>query len=440
MSATERQVGKVLDQLLDMDEGEQAAAIHAMTVPMRREFMQRWGEWAQRGQVAPPGDWRVWLIRAGRGFGKTRAGSEWVHDLARANPQGRFALVGASLDEVRRVMVEGRSGLIATARDDEKMQWQRTNGELIFPSGAIAYAFSAAAPESLRGPEHHAAWCDELAKWGRGGEAAWDNLVLGLRIGDRPRVLVTTTPRPTRLMKRVMALPSCIETRGATRDNWHLPASFVEAMEAEHGGTRLGRQELDGELIEDLEGALWSRAMIEACRGTMSCDVVRVVVGVDPPASAGGDACGIVAVALGVDGVCYVLEDASVRGASPEGWAQAVAACAERHAADRVVAEKNQGGDMVRSVLAGADAAMPVRLVHASRGKSARAEPVAAAYERGEVRHVRAFGPLEDELCGLTIGGGYEGPGRSPDRADALVWAVSDLLAGRGRRVGVRRF
>jgi phage terminase large subunit-like protein len=438
MIGTEAHVADLLDRLIAMTRDERADALREMSEPMRRQLAGWWRLWAHSGQLAPPGDWRVWLIRAGRGFGKTRAGSEWLHGLAKAMPEGRLALVGATIDEVRRVMVEGRSGLIATARPGERMVWHSSTGEIEFPSGAVAYSYSACAPEALRGPEHHFAWADELAKWGATGEAAWDNLVLGLRLGERPRALVTTTPQPTRLMKKVMALPSMVETQGATRQNPFLPRSFVAAMEAELGGTRLGRQELDGELIEDLDGALWSRATIEACRAGEPREVVRVVVGVDPPASAGGDACGIVAVALDAGGVCHVLEDASVRGASPERWALAVAACAGRHGADRVVAEKNQGGDMVRSVLAAADVTLQVKLVHASRGKTVRAEPVAAAYSRGMVRHAGVFPALEDELCGLMTGGGYEGPGRSPDRADALVWAVSELLAGSKRKAAVR--
>ena len=431
-------VADLLDRLVAMTADERAEAMRAMTEPMRRELAHHWSFWALSGQLAPPGDWRVWLIRAGRGFGKTRAGSEWLHELARDLPDGRFALVGATIDEVRRVMIEGKSGLIATAPSTARVKWRSSAGELEFASGAVAYSYSAAVPEGLRGPEHHYAWCDELGKWGERGEAAWDNLMLGMRLGERPRTLVTTTPRSTALMTKVTKLPALIETSGRTRDNLFLPPSFIDAMEAEHRGTRWGRQELDGELIEDVEGALWTRAMIEASRGETPSGVVRVVVGVDPPASAGGDACGIVAVALDGTGICHVLEDASVTKASPERWAAAVAACAARHEADRVVAERNQGGDMVRSVLAAADVTLPVKLVHASRGKVERAEPVAAAYARGTVRHAGAFPALEDELCGLLTGGRYEGPGRSPDRADALVWAVSELMKGVKRKVGVR--
>ena len=438
--------GKEADRPVPQNEAERLALLRAVyrhrvlsriTRRQQIELRERWTLWAHDGQAEPPGDWRVWLIRAGRGFGKTRAGAEWVSEWARRNRGGRIALVGANGADVAKVMIEGPSGLIAVARDGEQVKWRASLGEVEFGSGAKGFVYSAEAPERLRGPEHHAAWCDELAKW-RNGESVWDNLMLGLRAGERPRVLVTTTPRPTRLMRRVMALPGTVETRGRTRDNPHLPASFVEAMEAEYGGTRLGRQELDGEMIDEVAGALWTRAAIEACRGRKPRGTVRVVVGVDPPASAEGDACGIVAVALDGAGTGHVLADASVAGLSPEGWAQAVARCAARHGADKVVAEKNQGGDMVRSVLRAADIAMPVKLVHASRGKAARAEPVAALYEAGRVKHAGRFPALEDELCGLSAGGGYEGPGRSPDRADALVWALTELMLGRRRVAKVR--
>jgi phage terminase large subunit-like protein len=400
---------------------------------------EAWDAWAHDGQLAPPGDWGIWLIRAGRGFGKTRAGAEWVSAVARAHPKCRIALVGGSIDEVRRVMVEGPSGLLAVAHASERAGTTFRGGVLRFDNKSEAHVYSAASPEGLRGPEHHFAWADELGKWrARAGSAAWDNLRMGLRLGERPRMLVTTTPRPTALMRRVLGLDGLVQTLGRTRDNPHLPASFVGAMIADYGGTRLGRQELDGEMVEDVAGALWTRAMIEGCRVRAAPTLVRVVVGVDPPAGTDGDACGIVAVGLGGDARGYVLEDASVVGASPEGWARAVVACAARHAAERVVAEVNQGGAMVSSVLRAVDAALPVRGVHATRGKAARAEPVAALYEQGRVAHVGAFPALEDELCGLVAGGRYEGPGRSPDRADACVWALSELMLGRRGGVAVR--
>ncbi|MGJ3648025.1 DNA-packaging protein [Sphingomonas sp. GlSt437] len=408
--------------------------LRSLTLEQRREIGARWPVFAHHGQLAPPGDWRVWMIRAGRGFGKTRAGAEWITSYARDNPKARIALVGATIDDVVSVMIEGERGLTKVARDDEPLRWRSGTGTLSFDSGAQAFAYSAEAPEKLRGPEHSVAWCDELGKW-RQGDKAWDNLLLGLRGADDWRVLVTTTPRPTPLMHRIRAMPGFVEKRGATRDNTHLPASFVEAMDTLYGGTRLGRQELDGELLADAEGALWTRAMIEASRfdGVLPA-MDRVVVGVDPPGGTTGDACGIVAAGVAeVDGQRrgYVLEDASVAGLSPEGWARAVADCAARWGADRVVAEVNNGGAMVASVLHAVDAGLPVTSVHATRGKVARAEPIAVRYEAGEVLHAGRFPALEDELCGLIAGGAYAGPGRSPDRADALVWALTELLLGK---------
>ncbi len=426
----------VMAALAALSEAEREALLRSLPVAMRNELGQRWeGGWAQPGQQAPSGeDWRIWLIRAGRGFGKTRAGAEWVTTIA-GDPEALIALVGATAADVRRVMIEGPSGLRAVAKIGQTPRYTLSRGEIRWPNGARAFVYSADVPDQLRGPEHHAAWCDELAKWRR-GDAAWDNLMMGMRRGPHPRVLVTTTPRPTNLMKRVLRAKGLVETRGRTRDNPFLPDAFVAHVEEAYGGTALGRQELEGEMVDDLVGALWSRAMLEGCRGEAPADLVRVVVGVDPPAGAlaegkSGDACGIVAVGLDGDGMAHVLADASVSAASPEGWARAVAGCAAQHRADRVVAEANQGGAMVRSVLLAAEVTLPVKLVRASRGKVARAEPVATLYERGRVRHCGRFAALEDEMCGLIVGGGYQGPGRSPDRADALVWALTELCLGR---------
>jgi len=430
--------------LAALPEAERGRLVAALTPAMRRELAERWERgWARPGQEAPAGgDWRVWLIRAGRGFGKTRAGAEWVTAIAAADAGAQIALVGATAADVRRVMIDGPSGLRAVAKTGRTPRYTVSRGEVRWPNGALARVFSADVPDQLRGPEHSAAWCDELAKWRR-GDAAWDNLMMGMRRGAHPRVLVTTTPRPTNLMKRVLRMRGLVETRGRTRDNPFLPAAFVEQVEESYGGTALGRQELDGEMIDDLAGALWSRAALDRLRSDVPEALVRVVVGVDPPAGSiedggGGDACGIVAVGLDGDGVAYVLDDASVAAASPEAWARAVAGCAARHRADRVIAEANQGGAMVRSVLLAADVTLPLTLVRASRGKVARAEPVATLYHRGRVRHCGRFPALEDEMCGLVAGGGYQGPGRSPDRADALVWALTELMLGRRARAGVR--
>ena len=432
----------LLAEWLALPESEWPRVINGLNDRQLRALRRRWSMWAHGAQSEPPGEWRVWLIQAGRGFGKTRAGAEWVSAVARATPRARIALVGATMEDAIKVMIEGPSGLIAVAADDEPIDWRPAAGILKFASGAVAHVYSAAAPEKLRGPEHHAAWCDELAKWRHGapwGDAAWDNLMMGLRGAEDSRCVVTTTPRSTALMRRVMAAERTVSTHGRTRDNPHLPPAFVAAMVETYGGTRLGRQELDGELIDDADGALWPRGLLEGCRVGAAPDLVRVVVGVDPPAGIDGDACGIVACGVDAGGDGFVLEDASVAGLSPEGWARAVAACAARHRAERVVAEKNNGGEMVRSVLGAADAGLAVRLVHASRGKAARAEPVAALYERGRVKHAGRFAALEDELAGLMPGGDYAGPGRSPDRADACVWALTELMLGRrGEAAAVR--
>jgi phage terminase large subunit-like protein len=296
----------------------------------------------------------------------------------------------------------------------------------------------------LRGPQHSHAWCDEIAKWDTGGPKAgqaWDNLLLGLRLGSRPQLVATTTPRAVPLLKRLIANREFAVTGGSTSANKdNLPTRYISSIRREFGKSLLGRQEIDGELIEDIAGALWTRFLIEACReAAASSRPARVVIGVDPPISSAGDACGIVVCALGEDGVARVLADASVAKASPERWARAVAQAARAWDADRVIAEANQGGAMVESVLRAAEISLPIRLVHASRGKVARAEPVAALYEAGRVRHAGMFPALEDELCGLIAGGGYEGPGRSPDRADALVWAMTELMLGRGGRPKVWR-
>jgi phage terminase large subunit-like protein len=428
------QARALLLELARLPAGVRDALLRDLTAAQRAELNWSWERWAQEGQEPPAGPWRVWLIRAGRGFGKTRAGAEWVSEIARTMPGTRIALVGATIEDVRRVMIEGESGLIAVARPGESVGYRSRGTEVEFASKARATIFSAGAPEKLRGPEHAAAWCDELAKW-RKGDATWDNLMLGMRMGDAPQVVVTTTPRPTPLLRRIMALDGCRETGGSSHQNPFLPDAFLAAIEQAYGGTRLGRQEIAGEMLADVEGALWSHAQFDAARVVSAPALVRTVVAVDPPAGTesgrGGDACGIVAVGLGRDERGYVLEDASVTGLSPEGWAQAVAACAARHRADRVIAEKNQGGRMVQSVLLAADASLPLKLVHASDGKVARAEPVALLYERGMVSHVGAMPDLERELCGLVVGGGYQGANRSPDRADALVWALGELLLKR---------
>ena len=387
--------------------------------------------WASEGQLPPSAEgWRVWLMMAGRGFGKTRAGAEWINRLAQGGKK-RIALVAASMDEARSVMVEGVSGILSIARRQRiRVKWEPSLGRLTWQKGSVAQLFSGDNADGLRGPEHHFAWCDELAKW-RQADAAWTNLQLGLRMGPRPRALVTTTPRPMPLLQRITGDDWTVLTKGRTADNVSLPKAFIDVMLSTYGGTRIGRQELDGELIADVEGSLWPRELIERCRTPL--DFARderrwdrVVVGVDPPAGVNGDACGIVVCARAGENF-YVLADESVAGLSPEGWARAVAKAAARWDADRVIAEANNGGAMIGQVLRNADSGLAPKLVHASRGKVARAEPVAVLFEAGRAFFAGAFPELEDELSGLQAGGGYEGPTRSPDRADACVWAMSEL-------------
>lgn len=426
------------------DAAELAAWLAGLKAEEAAKLLTDWAFWRRPDQCAPNGDWHVWLLLAGRGFGKTRTGAEWVRGFAEATPRGRIALVGASLNEARQVMVEGESGLLAIASPDMRPVYESSLRRVTWPNGAVATLYSAAEPEGLRGPEHEAAWCDEIAKWPT-ADVAWDNLMLTMRLGVRPRVVATTTPRAVPLMRRLMAEEGVAVTRGATEANrLNLSAPWLATMERLYGGTRLGRQELSGEMLEDVEGALWTRGGIEAARvdGTVAAKPVRVVIGVDPPATSHGDACGIIVAALLRDGRVAVVEDASVARAVPAAWAQAVAAAAARWGAERIVAESNMGGEMVLAVLRQADVALPVVSARAVVGKSRRAEPVALAYERGQVVHAGRFAALEDELCGLQVGGGYAGPGRSPDRADACVWAVAELLGAAGaggRGPGVRR-
>ncbi|MBX3575861.1 MAG: DNA-packaging protein [Rhizobiaceae bacterium] len=393
---------------------------------------------------------RTFLLIGGRGSGKTRTGAEWVNALVRGfapfssgRVHRRIALVGETLADVRDVMIEGPSGILALTAGGgrgERPAFEASRRRLIWPNGATAQIFSAEDPDSLRGPQFEAAWCDEVAKWRR-DEETFDMLQFGLRLGTAPRQIVTTTPRPTRLVKRLLADAGTLVARMATDENAaNLAAGFVDAMRQRYAGTRLGRQELDGELVEDRQDALWSRALIEAARTVRPAALTRIVVAVDPPAAStrSSDACGIVAAGQGADGIVYVLADASAAGLKPHQWAAAAVALFHGLEADCIVAEVNQGGDMVTAVIRTVDAAVPVRPVRARRGKWLRAEPVAALYQQGRVRHAGHFPALEDEMCDFGPDG--LSAGRSPDRVDALVWAVTELTPARGAAPRVRDF
>lgn len=364
----------------------------------------------------------MWLILAGRGFGKTRTGAEWVRAQIERHGRRRVALVARTTADARDTMVEGESGLLACCPPWCRPRYEPSKRRLTWPNGAMATTYSGDRPDQLRGPQHDAAWADELAAWRY--PDAWDQLLFGLRLGIGPRAVVTTTPRPTPLVVALLADPRVIVTRGTTLENRaNLAPTTLDALLTRYEGTRLGRQELYAEVLTDPPGALWRRDALDAARVDRAPDLVRVVVGVDPAAThgEGSDETGIVVAGLGADGHGYVLEDASLR-ASPAGWGARAVEAYHRHAADRIVAETNQGGDMVALTLRTIDATVPVRPVRATRAKRSRAEPVAALYEQSRVHHVGAWPELEDQLCQWTPGA------PSPDRLDALVWALTELM------------
>lgn len=408
--------------------------------------------WALDHQLPPEGTWRAWVVMGGRGAGKTRAGAEWVRaqvEGARPLDEGRcrtLALVGETIEQVREVMIFGESGIMACSPPDRRPEWQPSRKRLVWPNGAVAQVFSAHDPEGLRGPQFDGAWVDELGKWKK-ARATWDMLQFALRLGEQPQVCVTTTPRNVGVLKELLEAPTTVVTQAPTEANRaFLAESFLDEVRTRYAGTRLGRQELEGVLLDAAEGALWTTRSLEACRVEAAPDLDRIVVAVDPPVTGGesADECGIVVAGACTQGPvrdwrAYVLADASVGAATPAGWANAAIRAMEQHGADRLVAEVNQGGDLVAEVIRQVDAMVPIRTVHASRGKAARAEPVAALYEQGRVQHLRDLGALEDQMCAMTARG-YEGRG-SPDRVDALVWALHELMiepAAKWRRPQVR--
>ena len=391
---------------------------------------------ARPTQVLPPDLRRTWLLSGGRGAGKTRAGAEWVRWAVLQAGYRRVALVAPSFNDVREVMIEGPSGLIWTSAEVDRPVWQPSRHRLEWKNGAVAYGFSAEDPDSLRGPQFDLAWGDEAAAWAK-GEAVWDNLQLALRLGAHPLCLITTTPRATGLIRRLKADPMVVETRTRMADNAaNLAPGFVDVMTAAYGDTALGRQELDGEMIDDPPGAMFSRARIDELRvGAAPFQLDDCIVAVDPNLSAkpGADACGIVLAGV-KDGVGYVLGDASAPGLAPLDWAMRAVALAEAGGASMILAEANQGGDMVREVIGMTGTRMPVRLVTARLGKRGRAGPVAALYAQGRVHHLGTLHALEDQMCRF----GTPEQAGSPDRVDALVWALWALMVeGRGPRVRV---
>ncbi len=391
-----------------------------------------WWFWARDDQLPPPGDWQVWVFLGGRGAGKTRAGAEWLRAQMVSGCE-RAALVGPTQGDVREVMVDGPSGLIAIARHkDERPVFEASRRRLVWPNGAVALTYSAEEPDRLRGAQVNAAWCDEYCAW-REPEAALAMLRFALRGGRDPRLVVTTTPQPLEPFKRLLSAQGTVVTRAPTRANAaNLAPGFLAAMEVAYGHSALGRQELDGVIVEDRAGALWTRADLAAAHDPDPPAMVDVIVGLDPPTSVGAqaDACGLIvagATGVGQDRRAWVLADRQVQGLAREGWARAAADAACAFDAQAIVAEVNQGGAMVSEVLRVAAPHLPVRPVRAQRGKRARAEPIAALYGRGRVKHAGRFRELEDEMCRFDVLAARKGRG-SPDRVDALVWALWALL------------
>jgi phage terminase large subunit-like protein len=406
---------------------------NSFAVQLADSLEASWPAIARPNQLPPPGDWQVWLLLAGRGFGKTRTLAEWVCQQAGSGQAGRIALVAATAADARDVLVEGQSGILAVSPPWFRPVYEPSKRRLTWPNGAMATTFSAEEPERLRGPQHGAAVCDELGAWSR--PETWDMLQFGLRLGRYPRCLVATTPRPTKLIRELLAREGrdVTVTRGSTYENRvNLAPGFFDQIIRKYEGTRLGRQELNAELLDDVPGALWSGARLEELRWPVYKsvpDLVRIVIAIDPATTSGEDAdeTGIIVAGKDARGHGYVLGDTSGR-YPPTDWARLAISLYRQHKADRVVAEVNNGGDMVEATLRMVDPNVAYTAVRATRGKVVRAEPVAALYEQGRIHHIGAFPTLEDQMCGFTPDLDRKAAGFSPDRVDALVWALTDLL------------
>ena len=389
-------------------------------------LMYDWrGFLARPEQLAPEGNWSTWLINAGRGFGKTEAGAQWVKERVESGSRS-IALIAETQKDLEEVMV---ARLLSIYPDDQKPTVRFKPVRITWPNGAVALGYNGTEPDQLRGPEFDAAWVDELAKYKRARQT-WDMLQFTMRAGNDPRVIVTTTPRPIPVLREIIASDRSVVTRGSTFDNaGNLPAQFLEDLKNRYGNTRLGRQELEAEMLDDLPGALWTRAMFDDHRRKDAPEMRRVVVAVDPSGTGGaddsGDDIGIVVAGLGIDGRGYVLADWTCK-LSPDGWGRRAVAAYHEFKADRIVAERNFGGAMVEHVIRTVDRSISYKEVTASRGKVARAEPIAALYEQGRVSHIGGLPDVEDQMC-LIGPDGYIGEG-SPDRADALVWALTELM------------
>lgn len=424
--------------LADLSDEEREEELAKLSPEILAALRYNWQFWARPNQLEPPGDWTTWLILSGRGFGKTRTGAETIRSWVCGDTPlskgrcGHIALVAETASDARDVMVEGPAGILACHPKSFRPNYEPSKRRVTWPNGAYATLFNAVEPDQLRGPQHDAAWLDEAAKW-RYVQDTWDQLQFGLRLGSHPRQIITTTPRPIPLIRKLINDPNTVVTRGRTFDNAsNLAETFLRQIEDRYGGTRIGRQELEGEILDDIPGALWNREIIDTARIPESPeDLTRVIVAVDPAASSGeeSDETGIVGVGVSPneDGAThgYVLADRSLRG-TPEEWARAAVRLYRELSADRIVAEKNNGGEMVEAVIKAVDRSVPVTLVSATRGKVVRAEPISALYEQGRIHHVGRFDKLEDQMCMFSQDMlRTEG---SPDRVDALVWGFTEVF------------
>lgn len=438
--AIRKDLGIHADDLRDLTDEELQDVLDQLGPAKAEELQKTWEFWARQEQLEPDGDWSIWVALAGRGWGKTRSGAEWIRHKVKQGHK-RLAFVAPTNSDIRKTMVEGESGLLNISWSGDKTyrngkmgkpEWSPTNRQLKYANGATVDCFSAEDPERLRGPQFEAAWCDELCAWNN-AQMTWDMLMFTLRLGKHPRVFITTTPKPTKLLRTILKDDRTVISSGSTYDNKaNLAPTFIKAIEATYEGTRLGRQELYAEVLDEASGALWNRGLLEKCEYPHDKDPLeisktmkRVVVAVDPAITSNeeSDMTGIVVAGVDVNDHAIVLEDATGR-YNPEQWASEAIRLYHKYAADRIVAERNQGGDMVKHTFRTVDDSVPVRMVHAARGKFARAEPVSALYEQGRVFHVKGLNELEDQMVS------WEPLGKvgSPDRLDALVWAMTDLM------------
>jgi phage terminase large subunit-like protein len=422
--------------------------LHDLTPRELAELTFDWQLWARESQLPPlisngGGEWRTWLFLGGRGAGKTRAGAEWIRSQARTlhnRRAKRLALIGPTIQHIRAVMIEGVSGLLAIHPGHERPTYEPSKNQVVWPNGSIAQMFAADEYETLRGPQFHAAWCDELCRW-KHPQQAWDMLQLTLRLGDQPRAVITTTPKASKLLKHLVADDATAVTHDTTSANRaNLSAVFLSEVTRRYAGTSLGAQELEGQIVEQFSGGLWRRDWLNETRVVKAPDLVRIVVAVDPPvtANASSDACGIVVAGLGVDGRGYILADRTIKGREPQVWARATIAAYKDFEADRIVAEVNQGGDLVVLVIHSVDPTAPVKKVRATRGKWARAEPISALYAEGRISHVGEFTALENQMIAYDGTSSSLLSAKSPDRLDALVWALTELMLTTSAKPTVR--